>query len=84
MTRKTAAQLGITLHKNPFKPCVACGMGKSKQKNVPKSHEEEAEPGVDEQFHADISIIRKKVQVGDQEKSYVVPTGFCWSMLRLV
>jgi hypothetical protein len=48
MTRKTAKQLGITLTKIPFKPCVACSMGKSKQKNVPKSHEEEVEPEVGE------------------------------------
>jgi hypothetical protein len=76
MTRKTVKQLGITLTKTPFKLCAACGMDKSKQKNVPKSHEEEVEPGVGERLHGDISIIRKKEQVGDQEKSDVHPNWF--------
>ena len=78
MTHKTAKQLDITLTKTPFKPCMAFGMGKSEKKNVPKSHKEEAEPGVGEHLHGDISIIRKKERVGNQEKSYVHPN---WSML---
>jgi hypothetical protein len=34
------------------------------------------EPGVGERFHANISIIRKKEQVGGQGKSYVRPNWF--------
>jgi hypothetical protein len=60
MTHKTAKQLGIMLTKTLFKLCAACGMGESKQKNVPMSHKEEVEPGVGERLHGDISIIRKK------------------------
>ena len=76
MTRKAAAQLGIALQKTPFKPCVTCGMGKSKQKNLPKSHEEEVEPAVGEHLHADSSIIRKKEKDGNVESSYVHPNWF--------
>lgn len=72
MTRKTAEQLGIVLNKSPWKPCVACGMGKSKQKNIPKSHEEEVEPALGKRLHADISTIRKK----EDNQSYVKPNWF--------
>jgi hypothetical protein len=76
MTCKAAVQLSTVLQKTPFKPCVACGMGKSKQKNVPKSHEEEAELAVSERLHVDISIIHKKEKDSDKEKSYVCPNWF--------
>jgi hypothetical protein len=39
LARRTAKALGVQLKDGPFKPCVACGMGKAKQCNVPKSVE---------------------------------------------
>ena len=54
-----------------FKPCVACGMGKAKQRNVPKSVES-SNPAVGEHIHANISTIRKKVD----SKQYVCPHWF--------
>jgi hypothetical protein len=59
------------LKDGPFKPCVACGMGKAKQRNVPKSVES-SNPVVGECIHADISTIRKKVD----SKQYVRPHWF--------
>jgi hypothetical protein len=54
------------LKDGPFKPCVVCGMGKAKQRNIPKSVES-SNPVVGECIHADISTIRKKVD----SKQYV-------------
>jgi hypothetical protein len=52
--------LACQLKDGPFKPCVACGMGKANQLNVPKSVES-SNPAVGKRIHADISTIRKKV-----------------------
>jgi Zinc knuckle len=71
LARRTAKALGVQLKDGPFKPCVACGMGKAKQCNVPKSVES-SNPAVGERIHADISTIRKKVD----SKYYVRPHWF--------
>ena len=60
LTRITAEHLKVGIIKNkPFRTCTACGMGKAKQKNVPKSVESD-EPAVGERLHGDISTLRKK------------------------
>jgi hypothetical protein len=73
LTRTTAQQLSIRLLRGIFRPCTACGMGKAKQKNVPRSVES-GEPGVGERMHGDICTIKKK----EDNKAYVRPN---WSML---
>ena len=72
LTRITAEHLKVGIIKNkPFRTCTACGMGKAKQKNVPKSVESD-EPAIGERLHGDISTIRKK----HDNKSYVRPNWF--------
>jgi hypothetical protein len=71
LTRKTAHGLGINLKGGSFQPCAACGMGKAKQRNVPKSTESD-EPAVGERIHADICTIREKFE----NKHYVRPNWF--------
>ena len=71
-TRETAKALGIELTRHSFKPCVACGMGKAKQKNVRKSVEPETVPDVGERMHADISTIKRTVDT----RAYVKPNWF--------
>jgi hypothetical protein len=65
LTRATAAHLKVNITRTPFHRCTACGMGKAKQKNVPKSIE---------RLHRDICIIRKK----HDSKAYVRPN---WHMM---
>ena len=74
LTRATAEHLKVSITRTPFQHCSACGIGKAKQKNVPKSVESDKEPLVGERLHHDICIIRKK----QDSKSYVRPN---WYML---
>jgi hypothetical protein len=72
LTCITAKHLKTGIIKSkPFRTCTACGMGKAKQKNVPKSVESD-EPAVGEHLHGDISTICKK----HDNKSYVRPNWF--------
>jgi hypothetical protein len=71
LARSTAQQLHIKLLRGSFRPCTACGMGKAKQKNVPKSVESE-QPSIGERMHGDICTIKKK----EDNKKYVRPNWF--------
>ncbi len=40
IARKIAKELGWTISRGSMKPCEACTIAKAKQKNVPKTHNE--------------------------------------------
>ena len=71
LTQAMTKALGMVVKRGAMRACAACGMGKSRQKNVPKVSETIA-PGVGGRLHADISTIRAK----HEQRSFVRPNWF--------
>ena len=59
-TRKTAKALDINISKGPLPPCVACTIGKAKQKNVPKMMPGPREIVPGHTVHLDIATIKPR------------------------